>query len=416
MAVVNVTPPVVSGTAQVGSTLTTTHGTWTSDDPLTYDYQWRRCDAAGVNCSNIPGATSTAYVLTSSDLGHTLRSRVTATEVPVPPSDFGNLLPPRLAESAGATVNVSTVSALQNALSSAANGSIITITANLNGGGSQLNFSRSASAAAPITITCNPGVVLSNFSQFYISSGGYLRFLGLELDGFGPAGFKITGSAHDIEIDGCHIHDADRQGILVTSGASNIQIWNNIIHDNGSTSNGNLDHGIYFAYASGACVIANNLVYHNMAYNVQIYPNSPNVIYTCNTCDDHNASNGSNARGGTVIGSESLQTTNTITVGYIGTNAAWYAVRNHHPGSGNNVYDSLGFDNALGDFQTGSGITYTNCVHADPLYVNQAARDYHLQGGSPAIDFIDPARYGYVPPTDLEGTPRVTADAGCYAA
>lgn len=410
MAVTNVTPPVVSGTTQVGQTLTTTNGTWTSDDPLTFDYQWRRCDAAGANCVDIAGATSTAYVLKSADLGHTLRSRVTATEVPA--SSFGTLLPPRLPESTGPTINVATASALINAYNSCAANATINITANLNGGGGQLNFDRHGTAGQTITITSNPGVVISNYSQWYLAQNSYTRFRGLEFTNCDTA-IKPTSACHDIEIDGCHIHDCTGQGILVTSSAYNIQIWNCEIHDCGDEAN--LDHGIYFGYASGACVIANNLLYDNWAYNLQVYPNCPNIIVTCNTLDGDTPSN-PDTRGGMVLGSESGQTTNTKTVGLIGTNAAYFAVRCYSPGSGNNVYDSIGFGNGLGDFETCSGITYTNCTHADPLYVNRAAKDFHLQGGSPAIGYIDPARYGYVPPLDKDGSARVTADAGCYAA
>jgi hypothetical protein len=70
-------PPAVSGTAQVGQTLTTTAGTW-SGSPTSYAYQWQRCDATGV-CTAITGATATAYVLTPGDLGATVEVVVTAT-------------------------------------------------------------------------------------------------------------------------------------------------------------------------------------------------------------------------------------------------------------------------------------------------------------------------------------------------
>ncbi len=38
----NTAPPVISGTTAVGSTLTTTNGTFTGTAPLTYTYQWQR--------------------------------------------------------------------------------------------------------------------------------------------------------------------------------------------------------------------------------------------------------------------------------------------------------------------------------------------------------------------------------------
>lgn len=88
MTVTNLTPPVVSGTAQQGQTLQTTTGTWDHDEPvLTYEYQWRRCDAAGANCANITGATEQTYLLTAADVGSTIRSRITATESTPAPSD-----------------------------------------------------------------------------------------------------------------------------------------------------------------------------------------------------------------------------------------------------------------------------------------------------------------------------------------
>jgi hypothetical protein len=75
----NTTPPVISGTTQDGSTLTTTDGTWAGTTPLTYTYAWRRCDQNGASCSTISGATANTYVLKAVDVGTTLRVVVTAT-------------------------------------------------------------------------------------------------------------------------------------------------------------------------------------------------------------------------------------------------------------------------------------------------------------------------------------------------
>jgi hypothetical protein len=158
------------------------------------------------------------------------------------------------------------------------------------------------------------------------------------------------------------------------------------------------------------------MVFHNAAYNIQVYPDAPGLILTCNTVDDGMVH--AQSRGGIVVGSNpgSPLTVNTINVGMLTTRAAWYGVDLYNPGPGNTTYDAIGFDNSLGDFKSGSGMTYTHCTHADPDYVDWDARDYHLNGGSPAIDYVDPARYGLVPPTDIDGNPRTTADAGAYAA
>jgi lysophospholipase L1-like esterase len=68
----NTTAPAISGTAQSGSTLTTTFGVWTQS-PDGYANQWK---AAG---TNISGATSRTYTLTDAEVGKTITVTVTAT-------------------------------------------------------------------------------------------------------------------------------------------------------------------------------------------------------------------------------------------------------------------------------------------------------------------------------------------------
>jgi thermitase len=74
----NTTPPTVSGTVKPGQTLTSTTGSWSGTTPLTYAYQWLRCDSSGANCVPIGGATAASYMVASADTGSTLRSQVTA--------------------------------------------------------------------------------------------------------------------------------------------------------------------------------------------------------------------------------------------------------------------------------------------------------------------------------------------------
>jgi hypothetical protein len=74
----NTAPPALSGTPRVGETLTASQGTWNGTTPITYAYQWQRCDKNGASCNAITGATSASYTLTSSDQDTTLRVRVTA--------------------------------------------------------------------------------------------------------------------------------------------------------------------------------------------------------------------------------------------------------------------------------------------------------------------------------------------------
>jgi len=74
----NTSPPTISGTAQQGQTLTADPGTWTGTQPITFAYQWRRCNANGNNCSNIAGAADKTRVPTAADVRKTLRVVVTA--------------------------------------------------------------------------------------------------------------------------------------------------------------------------------------------------------------------------------------------------------------------------------------------------------------------------------------------------
>lgn len=72
----NTVAPSVSGSTTVGSTLTSSTGTWGGAPTVfTYAYQWKR---AG---SDISSATSSTYVTVSADIGNAVTCQVTATNV-----------------------------------------------------------------------------------------------------------------------------------------------------------------------------------------------------------------------------------------------------------------------------------------------------------------------------------------------
>jgi hypothetical protein len=70
--------PVIGGSTVEGKTLTTSDGTWT-ESPTSFAYQWEDCNASGTGCTAIGGATASTRALASSDVGHTLRVVVKAT-------------------------------------------------------------------------------------------------------------------------------------------------------------------------------------------------------------------------------------------------------------------------------------------------------------------------------------------------
>jgi Right handed beta helix region len=76
-APLNVLPPTVSGTAIEGETLSAGPGTWLPT-PTSYSYKWQDCNSAGAACVSIAGATASTRLLSSSDVGHTMRVLVSA--------------------------------------------------------------------------------------------------------------------------------------------------------------------------------------------------------------------------------------------------------------------------------------------------------------------------------------------------
>jgi hypothetical protein len=73
--------PEISGTAQVGQTLTSTPGTWEGQSPITPSYQWLRCSPSLPDtCTPITDATGLEYVPVAQDAGQTLRIELTVTD------------------------------------------------------------------------------------------------------------------------------------------------------------------------------------------------------------------------------------------------------------------------------------------------------------------------------------------------
>lgn len=70
---VNTVVPTITGTAEVGETLTASNGTFTGDATITYTHQWF---AGGVA---IVGATGSTFDLTAAEVGKIITVRVTGT-------------------------------------------------------------------------------------------------------------------------------------------------------------------------------------------------------------------------------------------------------------------------------------------------------------------------------------------------
>jgi len=74
------TSPTVTGTPKVGRRLTGATGVWTGTAPISYHYQWYRCDSTGAHCASVHGATAATYRIASADAGKSVGLTVTATD------------------------------------------------------------------------------------------------------------------------------------------------------------------------------------------------------------------------------------------------------------------------------------------------------------------------------------------------
>ena len=98
----NSAAPTISGTSTVTNPLTTTTGTFSDANAITYSYQWQNATSSGgAGAADIGGATSVSYTLRTTDAHKYVRSAVssppTPPAMPPPPIRPGNWFwtPPR---------------------------------------------------------------------------------------------------------------------------------------------------------------------------------------------------------------------------------------------------------------------------------------------------------------------------------
>ena len=63
---------------KVGTVLNGQPGSWDGTKPISFKYQWLRCDENGQTCTNIANQISLTYTTTGADAQHTIRFQVTA--------------------------------------------------------------------------------------------------------------------------------------------------------------------------------------------------------------------------------------------------------------------------------------------------------------------------------------------------
>jgi hypothetical protein len=181
----NTALPTISGTATQAQTLSSTNGSWTGS-PTSYAYQWRQCDSSGNTCTSISGATGSSYTLAASDVGHTARAVVTATNAGGSNSATSAATGVVSAASSGSCNLNATPSSFGSQVSAASAGQTICLASGDYGTWAGTNKAITVKAAAGATPTMN-----DNFG-----SGAS----GFTLDGMTGMSGTISGAAHDITI------------------------------------------------------------------------------------------------------------------------------------------------------------------------------------------------------------------------
>ncbi len=70
--------PVIEGSAQAGTVLSVSEGSWAAFPAAEIFYQWEKCNSTGGECENLSGAVLAKYTPKNTQVGHTLRAAVTA--------------------------------------------------------------------------------------------------------------------------------------------------------------------------------------------------------------------------------------------------------------------------------------------------------------------------------------------------
>ena len=312
---------------------------------------------------------------------------------------------------------------IAKALSAARPGDTVVFRAGTYGArGTVATAETSGTAKAPITFKGQPGRPRPRILGHLKITGSYLRFSGFLFDG--PTGQvkEITtenpkGEEVEVAIDGDHdtISDSEIRGSdwhagIFLSGADDVTIVGNYIHDNGDTDpccyrfQKNASHGIYFDSGSG--VIANNVIEDNLARGVQLYPSPSHVLVAYNTIVH-------NGRAGVIVSNDAAN--NTIANNIVADNGDTGVRSNSLTGTGNLVINNLAWHNSHGNIGPMSdGLTLVDNIQAAPRFASPTS--YRLRSGSPAIGAANPA---YVVGDDYAGVRRpqgAAPDIGAFEA
>jgi hypothetical protein len=265
-----------------------------------------------------------------------------------------------------------------------------------------LSVTRAGTAAAPVTVEAYPGerpvVASAGGHPLRIeSSGAYFRFKGFVVEKHpGTSGGNVDVYGHHLEVSWNEIRLGRDQGVYSDEGSHHAQFLNNWIHDNGEGVI-HQSHGMYLQ--GNDHLVANNVIHdHPKGFGIQVYDRNSRSTITGNTVT------GAGHSGIVVGGSGGVD--NVHVHNNVFAFNAHYGISHDSTCPASSVADhNVVYGNGWGATQSGcSGLSYAGGNRTgDPLFVNYAARNLHLQAASPALGYALP---GYTPTIDQDGEPR----------
>ncbi|MDP9346759.1 MAG: right-handed parallel beta-helix repeat-containing protein [Actinomycetota bacterium] len=273
--------------------------------------------------------------------------------------------------------------------------------------------SASGTASAPKTLAAYPGHAPVFTSLIRADGLQYWRFRGLTFAPIGlDTGFYAVASTANLDFENVTFRDCPLgSGIVTETSCSNIQWWRCTFRNNGrsAAAGGMYDHGLYLK--SKDCVVADSVFARNSSCAIHLYNGGPvNAIVVNNTIVENGIRSANTAwSAGVLLGTDggvNAANNNKILNNVVAFNTGWGAKSNSNVRAGaNNLFRrNLVFGNSLGATSwTSGGVTESETLNVDPMFVDRANGNYRLAAGSPAIDG---SLLEYAPATDHFGATR----------
>jgi parallel beta-helix repeat protein len=198
------------------------------------------------------------------------------------------------------------------------------------------------------------------------------------------SGIRLT-SAPGNTVHGNVTHHNEDSGIEAYAGSNNTLFYNNVTYDNG-------DHGIDNNNVTGQRIVANT-VYRNVTAGINVEGGSSGATIRNNISVD-NGINSPRTRSNIRVDSASTS----------GTTMNDDLVHLTAPNQVLLIWNSTSYS-TLAAFQAATNQEGRG-IQAAPMWINPSAGNFHLTGGSPAIDSANSGASGQ-PATDANGNGRV---------